>query len=275
MIEKIISGGQTGADQAALDAAIGLDIPHGGWIPKGRITEDGPLPSKYNLVDMPTKSYPERTKKNILESDGTLIFSHGKLTGGSAYTRKIAKQHANPCLHINLDNTGAFMASTENNDWLNENDIKILNVAGARGSKDPLIYEKVMFTIERVYLLNLTESNIKDSPSYSSKLWFDNDHPTDMPKTVDEVAEDIINSLDQSDKFFFGNLKEEVLEPLGMALEVFIRQQLEIWSVNEELKQSCIQIARDEGLDESNPPKVIIKRIWQKLRETHKLRVVK
>jgi hypothetical protein len=224
---------------------------------------------------MPTKSYPERTKKNILESDGTLIFSHGKLTGGSAYTRKIAKQHANPCLHINLDNTGAFMASSEINAWLNENDIKILNVAGARASKDPLIYEKVMFTIERVYLLNLTESNIKDSPSYSSKLWFDNDHPTDMPKTVDEVAEDIINSLDQSDKFFFGNLKEEVLEPLGMALEVFIRQQLEIWSVNEELKLSCIQIAREEGLDESNPPKVIIKRIWQKLRETHKLRVVK
>ncbi len=61
MIEKIISGGQTGADQAALDAAIKLGIPHGGWIPKGRITEDGPLSDRYDLIEMPTESYPERT----------------------------------------------------------------------------------------------------------------------------------------------------------------------------------------------------------------------
>ena len=91
MIEKIISGGQTGADQAALDAAIKLGIPHGGWIPKGRLTENGPLPpDKYNLIEMPTDSYPERTKKNIRESDGTLILSHGMITGGSEYTQKMA-----------------------------------------------------------------------------------------------------------------------------------------------------------------------------------------
>ncbi len=82
MIKRIISGGQTGADQAALDVAIKLDISHGGWIPKGRLTEDGPLPDKYKLQEMPTSSYPKRTEKNILDSDGTLILSHGKLTGG-------------------------------------------------------------------------------------------------------------------------------------------------------------------------------------------------
>ncbi len=95
MIKKIISGGQTGADQAALDVAIKLDIPHGGWITKGRLTEDGPLPDKYNLQEMPTSSYPERTEKNILDSDGTLIISHGKLTGGSALTRELAVKHNN------------------------------------------------------------------------------------------------------------------------------------------------------------------------------------
>ena len=83
MIEKIISGGQTGADQGALDAAINLGIPHGGWIPKGRITEDGPLPDRYNLIEMPSASYPDRTRKNIRESDGTLILSHSRLTSGS------------------------------------------------------------------------------------------------------------------------------------------------------------------------------------------------
>ena len=101
MIEKIISGGQTGADQAALDAAIKLGIPHGGWIPKGRMTENGPLPDKYNLIEMPIRSYPERTKKNIRESDGTLILSHGRLTGGSDFTQKMAMRFTKPCLQKN------------------------------------------------------------------------------------------------------------------------------------------------------------------------------
>ncbi len=90
MIEKIISGGQTGAGQATLDAAITLGIPHGGWIPKGRLTEDGPLSDKYNLIEMPTESNPERTKKNIRDSNGTLILSRGRLTGGSEFTEEKA-----------------------------------------------------------------------------------------------------------------------------------------------------------------------------------------
>ena len=90
MIKKIFSGGQTGADIAALDAAIGWHIPHGGWIPKGRKTEDGRLQNKYQLDEMPTESYPARIRKNILDSDGTLIISHGPLTGGSKYTKELA-----------------------------------------------------------------------------------------------------------------------------------------------------------------------------------------
>ena len=73
MIKKIISGGQTGADRAALDVAIKLGIRHGGWIPKGRKTEDGPLSDKYQLQEMPTASYPARTEQNVIDSDGTLI----------------------------------------------------------------------------------------------------------------------------------------------------------------------------------------------------------
>ena len=94
MIRRIISGGQTGADRAALDVAIKLDMPHGGWIPKGRKTEDGILPRKYHMQEMPTASYPKRTERNILDSDGTLILSRGKLTGGSALTRRLAKKHS-------------------------------------------------------------------------------------------------------------------------------------------------------------------------------------
>ncbi len=83
-LKKIVSGGQPVADIAGIDAAIAFKIPYGGWIPKGRLTEDGPLPAKYHLQEMPTPSYPKRTAQNVIDSDGTVIFTHGALTGGSS-----------------------------------------------------------------------------------------------------------------------------------------------------------------------------------------------
>ena len=81
MLKKIISGDQSGADRAALDVAIKFNIPHGGWIPKGRIAEDSPISDKYKLQEMTTASYRKGIEKNVLESDGTVIFSKGALTG--------------------------------------------------------------------------------------------------------------------------------------------------------------------------------------------------
>jgi len=151
MLTKIISGGQTGADRAALDFAIEFDIPHGGWIPKGRKTEDGVLPDKYKLQEMSTASYPKRTEKNIPDSDGTLIFSRGKLTGGSALTQKLAKRHEHPWLHIDLDKVTAAEAVKFIAGWLDGNDIGTLNVAGPRASKDPGIYDFVVGLLDRVW----------------------------------------------------------------------------------------------------------------------------
>ena len=150
MIKKIISGGQTGADQAALDVAINLNIPHGGWIPKGRKTEVGILPDIYRLKEMPNASYPKRTEQNILDSEGTLIVSHGILTGGSALTRKLAMQHHHPWLHIDLDILDKSDAAGIVRLWIAKNNIEILNVAGARASKDPNIYQATVTVLKDV-----------------------------------------------------------------------------------------------------------------------------
>ena len=141
MIKKIISGGQTGADQAGLDAAIELGIAHGGWIPKGRKTEEGPLPAKYKLKEMGTTSYPKRTEQNILDSDGTVIFTFGKLTGGSALTRKLSKAHGFPCLHVDLNKVTVGEGAELVRPWIEKHKIKVLNVAGSRASKAPTIYD--------------------------------------------------------------------------------------------------------------------------------------
>lgn len=147
-LTKIISGGQTGADQAGLDVAIKLSIPHGGWIPKGRLTEAGPLPESYLLQEMPTTSYPMRTAQNIIDSDATLIFTHGKLSGGSKLTVEGAIKHNKPYLHIDLSQKTAFYFADMIRMWINDNNIKTLNVAGSRISKDPDIYDATMAVLE-------------------------------------------------------------------------------------------------------------------------------
>lgn len=148
MLSKIISGGQTGADQAGLDAAIELGIPHGGWIPKGRLTESGPLPEHYNLQEMPTKDYLKRTRQNVLDSDGTVVFSHGDLKGGSKRTVDFAAELKRPWLHIDLAKNSPEEAARILTAWTILHKISVLNVAGSRASKDPKIYHRVRIVME-------------------------------------------------------------------------------------------------------------------------------
>ncbi len=150
-INKIISGGQTGADQAALDVAIALQLDYGGWLPPGRMTERGPLPSKYKMQVMEKGGYPDRTRKNVEVADGTLIISHGSLLGGSALTANYAKKRHKPCLHIDLDSHHSTSHTRLVQSWLCEKKITILNVAGPRASSDQRIYDATMHLLKEVF----------------------------------------------------------------------------------------------------------------------------
>jgi len=151
LIRRIISGGQTGADQAALDVAIELGIPHGGWVPKGRLTEAGPLPAKYRMTEMPTTDYPARTEKNVSDSDGTLIISRGEITGGSENTRKLAQNHGKPWIHVDANKHSVEAAVQLILAWISENKIAVLNVAGPRASKDREIYSTTTRILKAVF----------------------------------------------------------------------------------------------------------------------------
>lgn len=123
MIQKIVSGGRTGADRAALDFAISHSIPHGGWVPKGRKAEDGTLPYIYPLQEMPTGEYAKRTEKNILDSDGTLIISHGILKEGSALKRDLATLYRKPWIYIDLKTTPYLRAASMIREWIRHHGI--------------------------------------------------------------------------------------------------------------------------------------------------------
>jgi hypothetical protein len=141
MIKKIISGGQTGADRAALDAAIARDIPCGGWCPRDRRAEDGMIPKTYPLVETASRNYAVRTEQNIKDSDATLIVTGGALKGGTALTHSLAKRLEKPVLVVDL----RYKVPTESiADWLETNSIETLNVAGPRESQQPGIHKRVL-----------------------------------------------------------------------------------------------------------------------------------
>lgn len=155
-ISKIISGGQTGADRAGLDAAIYLNIPYGGTCPKGRRSEDGKIPDIYILIESPQMNYLVRTEDNIKDSDLTLLFTRGVPSGGSKKTIELCKKHSKPCLYINCTNKCDFAVLANNIiNWLNQYDKElIVNIAGSRESKHPGIYKQV-FNIMIEVLINV------------------------------------------------------------------------------------------------------------------------
>ena len=145
--ERIVSGGQTGADRAALDWAIERGIPHGGWCPRGRRAEDGRIDRRYALRETPSHDYQQRTRWNVRDSDATLIFSRAaELSGGSAYTARCAERMGRPWQHVHPGSDDAESIRS----FLEQHRIRTLNIAGPRASTDPGIYEYVLAVLQRL-----------------------------------------------------------------------------------------------------------------------------
>ena len=138
-VRKLISGGQTGVDRAALDVAIALGIPHGGWCPAGRLAEDGRIPHHYQVEETESPDYHVRTERNVRDADGTLVVCAGAPTGGTALTCRLARAHAKPLLVWNVDGDLDAAAVRQ---WLRDHAISTLNVAGPRESTMPGIYAR-------------------------------------------------------------------------------------------------------------------------------------
>jgi hypothetical protein len=140
MPKKIVSGGQTGADRAALDFALANGLGVGGWVPRGRLAEDGPIPERYSgLRETESLDPAIRTALNVRDSDATLILSHGPLAGGSLLTVQEATRAGKPVLHLDLDQLGQASAAAQLRSWLATLRPSTLNVAGPRASKDTRI----------------------------------------------------------------------------------------------------------------------------------------
>lgn len=148
MIERLVSGGQTGVDRAALDVAIACGIPHGGWCPRGRLSEAGPIPARYQLTETDSAKYWVRTEQNVIDSDGTLILYRRERSGGTSFTERMTHKHGRPCccLDLMLDPPPDTVKQ-----WINGTAICTLNVAGPRESTAPGIYQQAYAFLLQVF----------------------------------------------------------------------------------------------------------------------------
>lgn len=139
MIERLVSGGQTGVDRAALDAALALGLACGGWCPRGRRAEDGPLDARYPLRETPERAYAQRSRWNVRDADATLLLARGAFRGGSALTRRLARASGKPWLALDPWEAGAAARVRA---WLAAERVRVLNVAGPRESQEPGVYAR-------------------------------------------------------------------------------------------------------------------------------------
>lgn len=149
-LRQVISGGQTGVDRAALDAALACGIDCGGYCPKGRRAEDGVIPGRYPLRELDSPSYAARTRANAAAADGTLILTLGPLAGGSALTARAANAAGKPCLVVDLAHTRAVKPVYN---WLVAQGVRSLNVAGPRESRVPGIHRIAHRFLRRLFVL--------------------------------------------------------------------------------------------------------------------------
>lgn len=149
---KIISGGQTGVDRAALDVAILRSMDYGGAIPKGRKAEDGPIDIKYKkLTELNSKDYNIRTERNVIDSDATIVFTYARPSGGTAYTINCLVKHKKPYLLVDLKAKSKLWGINTIKEWLQKNNFRVINIAGPRESEVPGIYSRVFDILKEVF----------------------------------------------------------------------------------------------------------------------------
>ncbi|NWH04911.1 putative molybdenum carrier protein [Desulfobacter latus] len=272
LLDKIVSGGQTGADRAALDVAMKFNIPHGGWITKGRRTESGPLPDIYKLTEMDTRDYPARTRQNIIDSDGTVIIARGPLTGGSSLTHVFARKADKWVCRINLLEQDVFEAALILHAFILDRGIRILNVAGPRASHDPDIYYDVKAILTALLYMDFLETE-EDAWPADQMI----EQGVDFPQSFTSI-EQAIQALEQSltlrGKALIARTEAHQMAGIYFTLFEYVQVALNLDEKNSGLFNS---LAKGRDLKEYTPEDAVmdlLKKLKIRLSKRFQLRVV-
>jgi hypothetical protein len=272
VIRKIISSGQSGAELAALDIAIKLGIDCGGWTSRGKRNDDGPLPGQYNLKETLSLGFQEALDRNVAESDGTLVLSRGT---GSTMIKKVvqtALKQERQFLHVDLRQYALFEAASLASAWLFQIQIKTVYVTGPLSSEDDLIYSHTQKLLETAFYLGFVKSGLQpklfggDGAEFSRESW---------PQTVDQAVAQLKTVLSLKDRSLLSNLQPDELSHLRSGIGDYIKQKYGLFEGNETLMRSCTEYGHLHQPLPDEACAVILRALWEDLRKTHKLRVVK
>lgn len=275
MLKKIISGGQTGADRAALDTAIKFNLDHGGWAPAGRCAEDGLVAEYYNLIEMAAEN--KIIEQNIAHSDGTLIISHGSLEGDSLLTRKIASKLNKPWFHIDLMQMDEFEGAVVLHEFVDDNSIEILNVAGPMASHDPFIYRSVKSIIETFIYMELMERSPDELRSDDIILF--QRKAECFCSNIEDAVKFLASTMHLRTRSIIANSHDSQIGSLYFSLSDTIKVKLGLDDGNTDLLAACRQIKQKENpgndtIDIEDATMLILKQLRQFLKRNHVLRVL-
>jgi hypothetical protein len=265
MIQKIISGAREGVEQAALDVALKLEIPHSGWVSKGCKSA---FPKKFNLKETASATDDACREKNIVFSDGTLFLSSKECDDDLNRAKHLAKTHQKPFLDVDFRKTSRFESALTICKWIIEHQIQTLHVTGEKAEKGSQVCMDTMDVLESAVYLSHVEYN---TPLTVTLPLVDKQ----VPKTIDDAVDLLISDLPLKDRVIIANMTLGELGSLNITLGKYIREAFGLWEGNAHLMESCRVYAKDPALQAENASILIIKLLWEKIKGSHRLRIVR
>ncbi|MFW5635057.1 MAG: YpsA SLOG family protein [Thermodesulfobacteriota bacterium] len=276
MIRKIISGGQEGVERAALDAALKLNIAHGGWVPYWREEEDRALTRTYRLQAMRHGNFVLAALQNVLDSDGVLIISQGEPSGNSALNRRLAEKHRHPWIYIDLDRVSAFDAARQIEAWIADHGVEVLNVTGPTKSRRFDLYKTTLEILETVFQLVLVEPRRYEYNPLAPAVTGTESRLAafiSLPRSVTEAVEILLDKLTFQERSRIANMDRSRLASLSPSLGMYIKNEFRMWKGNDPLMDDCRLLS---DFEDEEPAAVIIRELWKHLQDSDQvLRVVK
>lgn len=277
MIRKIISSGRTGVELAALDVAIKLGLSHGGWAQRGMRNEAGTIEKRYGLTEVVALGFKKAMDENVLNSDGTLLISRGEKTVESQYAVEAALRHKRQFLHVDLSQHSAFEAASLVSSWVSMNHVLVAFVTGPTDRQDSAIYHQAKKILETALYLEFVKTGLhpdhqQDKDDFSA---MEDSGQSGLPGSVDEAVHQLKIALPLKDRTVMANMQADELNHLKTGLGEYIKQKFGLYANNSELFESCAKHGKLEKPLPDEACAVILRALWQDLRSTHKLRVVK
>jgi hypothetical protein len=274
MLTRIIITGTEGPQRAAAVFADRYGIPWGGWLAAvdyQSLAKEHPL--IHGLTAAPEDALHNAMQQNILDADGVLLLSFGRQAGTIPAVMTFTGLQKRPLLQIDLGGAIAFQAARDISDWVVNNAIKALNIVGAAGLQDADAYRITLDILETAgHLLIMATDTPPERPNPAAGGRYR--ETGRKPATIEEVVDLLINRLSLRDRVRISNMQQEELKALTYTLGEYMRNDLQLWKKNPPLVEACTALARGSTFLEDDACIIIVDRLWQRLKTTHRLRLM-